>query len=303
MRARPAAGVHVSLERIAINCDDARIPDNAGNAPVDEPVVPGAPAAYFSTLPVKAALAALGAAGIPAEVSQTAGTYVCNHVFYGLMHALRLTPGCGAALSTSRTGRTRSRREADWPRCRWSRWRRRSPSSSGPRWRRRRTSSSPRAPPTSAQTRRTQVARPGAAELSRAAPRRRPTSARDAGAARLDGQRLGRRDALHLGQRDGRGGPGCWVTERVLPSRAPASEAKCSAVPRASFHAASRAAASTAAGSAKPSSSPLRRTSSPPAATAAAMSAGGRPPGRGAGHSACWRPGSRRRAARGPPAS
>lgn len=83
----------VSLERIAINCDDARIPDNAGNAPVDEPVVPGAPAAYFSTLPVKAALAALGTAGIPAEVSQTAGTYVCNHVFYGLMHALRLSPG------------------------------------------------------------------------------------------------------------------------------------------------------------------------------------------------------------------
>lgn len=83
----------VSLERIAINCDDARIPDNAGNAPVDEPVVPGAPAAYFSTLPVKAALAALGAAGIPAEVSQTAGTYVCNHVFYGLMHSLRDSPG------------------------------------------------------------------------------------------------------------------------------------------------------------------------------------------------------------------
>lgn len=82
----------ISLERIAINCDDARIPDNAGNAPVDEPVVPGGPAAYFSTLPVKAALAALGAAGIPAEVSQTAGTYVCNHVFYGLMHALASTP-------------------------------------------------------------------------------------------------------------------------------------------------------------------------------------------------------------------
>jgi len=82
----------ISLERVAINCDDARIPDNAGNAPVDEPVVPGGPAAYFSTLPVKAALAALGAAGIPAAVSQTAGTYVCNHVFYGLMHALRLIP-------------------------------------------------------------------------------------------------------------------------------------------------------------------------------------------------------------------
>lgn len=83
----------ISLERIAINCDDARIPDNAGNSPVDQPVVAGGPAGYFSTLPVKAALAALLAAGIPAEVSQTAGTYVCNHLFYGLMHALRLRPG------------------------------------------------------------------------------------------------------------------------------------------------------------------------------------------------------------------
>ena len=83
----------ISLERIAINCDDARIPDNAGNSPVDRPVVDGGPAAYFSTLPVKAALAALTAAEIPAEVSQTAGTYVCNHVFYGLMHALRGLPG------------------------------------------------------------------------------------------------------------------------------------------------------------------------------------------------------------------
>lgn len=83
----------ISLERIAINCDDARIPDNAGNAPVDQPVVTGGPAAYFSTLPVKAALAALNVAEIPAEVSQTAGTYVCNHLFYGLMHALRLRPG------------------------------------------------------------------------------------------------------------------------------------------------------------------------------------------------------------------
>ncbi|MBT1002758.1 pyroglutamyl-peptidase I [Paenarthrobacter sp. DKR-5] len=75
----------VSLERVAINCDDARIPDNAGAQPVDEPVEPAGPAACFSTLPVKAALQALRAQGIPAEVSQTAGTYVCNHVFYGLM--------------------------------------------------------------------------------------------------------------------------------------------------------------------------------------------------------------------------
>lgn len=86
----------ISLERVAINCDDARIPDNAGNCPVDQEVVPGGPAAYFSSLPVKAALAALRSAGIPAEVSQSAGTYVCNHVFYALMHALFTCPDAGS---------------------------------------------------------------------------------------------------------------------------------------------------------------------------------------------------------------
>lgn len=83
----------VSLERIAINCDDARIPDNAGNRPVDQAVVTGGPAAYFSTLPIKAAWQALNDAGIPADVSQTAGTYVCNHIFYALMYELQSRPG------------------------------------------------------------------------------------------------------------------------------------------------------------------------------------------------------------------
>lgn len=78
----------ISLERIAINVNDARIPDNAGAQPVDTPVVEGAPAAYFTTLPIKAMLGSLLQAGIAAEVSQTAGTFVCNHVFYGLMHEL-----------------------------------------------------------------------------------------------------------------------------------------------------------------------------------------------------------------------
>ncbi|MBG6190289.1 pyroglutamyl-peptidase [Arthrobacter sp. CAN_A212] len=78
----------ISLERVAINVDDARIPDNAGNQPVDSPIRPGGPAAYFSTLPIKQALQDLTVAGIAAEVSQTAGTYVCNHVFYGLMDLL-----------------------------------------------------------------------------------------------------------------------------------------------------------------------------------------------------------------------
>jgi pyroglutamyl-peptidase len=78
-----------SIERVAINVDDARIADNRGAQPIDEPVVAGAPAAYFSSLPIKAMVAGLRAAGLPASVSQSAGTFVCNHVFYGLMHALR----------------------------------------------------------------------------------------------------------------------------------------------------------------------------------------------------------------------
>ncbi len=76
----------LSLERVAINIDDARIPDNKGRQPIDLPVVAGGPAAYFTNLPVKAAAAALRDAGLPAIVSNSAGTFVCNHVFYGLMH-------------------------------------------------------------------------------------------------------------------------------------------------------------------------------------------------------------------------
>jgi len=78
----------LSLERVAINVDDARIADNAGALPIDEAVVEGGPAAYFSSLPIKAMVAGLRAAGYPASVSQTAGTFVCNHVFYGLQHRL-----------------------------------------------------------------------------------------------------------------------------------------------------------------------------------------------------------------------
>ncbi|WP_211442475.1 pyroglutamyl-peptidase I [Collimonas humicola] len=78
----------LSLERIAINVDDARIADNAGRQPIDQPICGDGPAAYFSTLPIKGMVKAMRAAGAPAEVSQTAGTFVCNHVFYGLMHSL-----------------------------------------------------------------------------------------------------------------------------------------------------------------------------------------------------------------------
>lgn len=72
----------VGVERIAVNLIDARIPDNAGSQPIDAPSVAGAPAAHFATLPVKAIAAALVDAGIPAEVSHSAGTFVCNHVFF-----------------------------------------------------------------------------------------------------------------------------------------------------------------------------------------------------------------------------
>ncbi|MBT2373151.1 pyroglutamyl-peptidase I [Pseudomonas fluorescens] len=78
----------ISIERVAINLNDARIPDNLGEQPIDTPVVPDGPAAYFSTLPIKAMVRALREAGIPASVSQTAGTFVCNQVFYSLQHAL-----------------------------------------------------------------------------------------------------------------------------------------------------------------------------------------------------------------------
>lgn len=84
-----ASRAELSLERVAINVDDARIPDNAGQQPIDRPVVAGAPAACFCRLPIKAIVQGLQALGLPAGVSQSAGTFVCNHVFFGLMHALR----------------------------------------------------------------------------------------------------------------------------------------------------------------------------------------------------------------------
>ena len=90
----------LSLERVAINLNDARIQDNAGAQPIDTPVVPGGPAAYFTTLPIKAILVALQKKGLAVEVSQTAGTFVCNQVFYSLMHALATQP----ALAGTRGG-------------------------------------------------------------------------------------------------------------------------------------------------------------------------------------------------------
>ncbi|PQJ89264.1 pyroglutamyl-peptidase I [Aliivibrio sifiae] len=81
----------ITPERIAINVDDFRIPDNDGIQVIDEPVVEGGPDAYFTTLPIKAMVSEIQQKGIPAQVSNTAGTFVCNHLFYGIQHYLKDT--------------------------------------------------------------------------------------------------------------------------------------------------------------------------------------------------------------------
>ncbi|MBL8965945.1 MAG: pyroglutamyl-peptidase I, partial [Spirochaetaceae bacterium] len=75
----------VAIERVAVNLDDARIPDNRRRRPVDRPIDPEGPAAYFSTFPSRAILAAMTAAGVPASLSYSAGTFVCNHLSYGVL--------------------------------------------------------------------------------------------------------------------------------------------------------------------------------------------------------------------------
>ena len=88
----------LTIERVAINVDDARMPDNAGASPIDMPIVQDGPAAHFATLPIKSIVANLRQAGFTASVSQTAGTFVCNHVFYALLHRLRGTEARGGFL-------------------------------------------------------------------------------------------------------------------------------------------------------------------------------------------------------------
>lgn len=75
-------------ERVAINLDDARIQDNEGNQPIDTPIFEDGAPAYFSTLPIKAMVARIREAGLPASVSNTAGTFVCNHLMYGVLYTL-----------------------------------------------------------------------------------------------------------------------------------------------------------------------------------------------------------------------
>ena len=83
--------LHVTPERVAINLDDARIPDNKGNQPIDQSISENGPVAYWSTLPIKRMVDNMKERNIPASVSHTAGTFVCNHVFYGLMDYITRT--------------------------------------------------------------------------------------------------------------------------------------------------------------------------------------------------------------------
>ncbi|MCL2851733.1 MAG: pyroglutamyl-peptidase I [Defluviitaleaceae bacterium] len=82
----------VTPERVAINIDDARIPDNSGSQPIDLPIFEDGQNAYFATVPIRAMVDAVRAVKIPSSVSNTAGTYVCNHVMYGLLHMLATVP-------------------------------------------------------------------------------------------------------------------------------------------------------------------------------------------------------------------
>ena len=76
----------ITVERVGVNVDDCRIPDNEGNQPIDEKIVKDGPDAYFVTLPIKAMIEHIQKKGVPASVSNTAGTFICNHVTYGVRH-------------------------------------------------------------------------------------------------------------------------------------------------------------------------------------------------------------------------
>ncbi len=76
----------ITVERVGVNVDDCRIPDNEGNQPIDEKIVEDGPDAYFVTLPIKAMVEHIQKKGVPASVSNTAGTFICNHVTYGVRH-------------------------------------------------------------------------------------------------------------------------------------------------------------------------------------------------------------------------
>lgn len=82
----------ITPERVAINQDDARILDNEGNQPIDSSIASDGEAAYFATLPIKSIVKNIKAANVPASVSNTAGTFVCNHIMYGVLNIIDKTP-------------------------------------------------------------------------------------------------------------------------------------------------------------------------------------------------------------------
>lgn len=90
----------ITVERIGINIDDCRIPDNEGNQPIDEPVIKGCPAAYFVTIPIKAIVEKIKANKIPASISNTAGTFICNHVCYGVAHLAAARTAAGKPMKS-----------------------------------------------------------------------------------------------------------------------------------------------------------------------------------------------------------
>jgi pyroglutamyl-peptidase len=92
MLGQATARYRITPERVAINIDDYRIPDNAGNQPAGEPIIEGGPVGYLSTLPIRAITERLLRARIPAAVSNTAGTYLCNRLFYSVMHLMATEP-------------------------------------------------------------------------------------------------------------------------------------------------------------------------------------------------------------------
>ncbi|WMM24168.1 pyroglutamyl-peptidase I [Tissierella sp. MB52-C2] len=84
-----AGGIYdITLERVAINIDDARISDNEGNHPIDEKIFEDGENAYFASIPIKAMTQEIRKGGIPASISNTAGTFVCNHIMYGLLYLI-----------------------------------------------------------------------------------------------------------------------------------------------------------------------------------------------------------------------
>ena len=90
----------ITVERVGINIDDCRIPDNEGNQPIDEPVIKGGPAAYFVTVPIKAIVENIKAHNIPASISNTAGTFICNHVCYGVAHLAAARTAAGTPMKS-----------------------------------------------------------------------------------------------------------------------------------------------------------------------------------------------------------